>query len=161
MFACTCQQKGFGTFLKSKVWVRQMVGINSKTIRVMKIIISRPGLDLAKVAILVGGPDWPTSVLCGLMGLPLLPVLIGTLPVFILIVPTVLSGTFLYLAALPPDEEEPEGHFPWAATMATIMATCAGAVQTASMVLAAAALEKAYNDPELQKQIDDIPETRR
>ena len=35
--------------------------------------------DVPQVAILVGGPDWPTSVLCGIMRLPLLPILVGAL----------------------------------------------------------------------------------
>ena len=47
------------------------------------------------VTILVGGPDWPTSVLCGILGLDLLPILLGTLPVFLLILPTVMGGAFL------------------------------------------------------------------
>ena len=96
LFACTIQQKGFGEQLGKNVNVRQMVGVNSDMIRTMKIVLGERGLTKAKVAILVGGPDWPTSVLCGIMGLPLLPVLLGTLPVWLLIIPTVLTGTFTY-----------------------------------------------------------------
>lgn len=40
------------------------------------------------------GPDWPTSVLTGILGLPLLPMLLGTLPVALLIAPCVLAGGF-------------------------------------------------------------------
>ena len=29
--------------------------------------LKRPGLDMGKVGILCGGPDWPTSVLTGLL----------------------------------------------------------------------------------------------
>ena len=109
-----------------------MVGVNSDMIRTMKIILGEPGLGLAKVAILVGGPDWPTSVLCGIMGLRLGPVLFGTLPVWALIWPTVLSGTFLYLS----------GTKDWASTAATIFLSATAAVQGGSLVVAAYYLDK-------------------
>jgi len=51
--------------------------------------------------ILVGGPDWPTSVACGLMGLDFLPILVGTLPIILVIIPTVLSGTFMVMGEDP------------------------------------------------------------
>ena len=57
-------------------------------------------------------------------------------------IPTVLAGSFLYLGGLQGDAAEPDGYFTWAATMATIMATCAAAVQTGSMIVAASYLEK-------------------
>lgn len=76
----------------------QAVGINTPLIRTIKLVLSKKGFSAVKVATLVGGPDWPTSVLCGILDLPLLPILIGTLPVIIIIVPTVLSGSFVYLA---------------------------------------------------------------
>jgi hypothetical protein len=34
-------------------------------------------LTTGKVAILVGGPDWPTSVTTGILGISLVPMLIG------------------------------------------------------------------------------------
>ena len=94
--ACTIQQKLIGEPLSNRVWIRQLVSINSSTIRTMKLILKQPGLTVAKVAILVGGPDWPTSVLCGIMRMSLPQILIGTLPVFFLIVPTALAGTFIW-----------------------------------------------------------------
>ena len=66
----------FGVLLGKNVFVRQVVGVNSPMIKTMKLILGKPGFGVAKVAILVGGPDWPTSVLCGIMGLPLAPVLL-------------------------------------------------------------------------------------
>lgn len=136
LFACACQQCLIGVPLKGWVSIRQMVAINSTMIRSMKLVLQRPGLDLAKVAILVGGPDWPTSVLCGILGLPLWPILIGTIPVFALIVPTVLSGSFLYLGSLGGDM------YSWCETMATIMAAATAGVQAGSMLAAAYYLEK-------------------
>lgn len=45
---------------------------------------------------LVGGPDWPTSVLTGIMRLSLPQMLLGTLPVFFLIAPSCVAGAMLY-----------------------------------------------------------------
>eukprot|EP00588_Corethron_pennatum_P017265 CAMPEP_0194304858 /NCGR_PEP_ID=MMETSP0171-20130528/2455_1 /TAXON_ID=218684 /ORGANISM="Corethron pennatum, Strain L29A3" /LENGTH=271 /DNA_ID=CAMNT_0039056229 /DNA_START=239 /DNA_END=1051 /DNA_ORIENTATION=+ len=105
--ACACQQKGVGGLLSYSVYVRQQVKINSDFMRTAKLVLQEPGLTLAKVGILVGGPDWPTSVACGLMGLDLLPILIGTLPIILIIIPTVLSGTFMVMGEDPIE-------YPWA-----------------------------------------------
>lgn len=37
--------------------------------RAVRYLLSQPGLTIAKASILCGGPDWPTSVLCGLLKL--------------------------------------------------------------------------------------------
>ena len=113
-----------------------MVGVNSNMIRTMKVILSRPGMSIAKCSILVGGPDWPTSVLCGIMGLDLIPILIGTLPVSLLIFPTCLSGVFVYLSGEPHNYE-------WASTLSTVCISATGMAQSGSMVVAAFYLEKA------------------
>jgi len=140
LLACTLQQKMIGEFLKGYVIVRQTVGINSKLIRSMKVVLAEKGLSIAKVSILVGGPDWPTSVLCGVMGLNLLPILVGTIPVVCLIAPTVLTGSFTFMSSLKDDGGNPE--FPWASTVATMFAAFTGIVQFGSMISAAFYLEK-------------------
>ena len=61
-------------------------------------MLSKPGLSVAKVTILTGGPDWPTSVFCGILRVPISQTLLGTLPVTFLILPTVLAGTYFFLA---------------------------------------------------------------
>ena len=88
------QQKGFGEQLGKKVWVRKTVAINSLFIRALRKILSEPGMHLSKVAVLIGGPDWPTSVLTGIMGLPLPQMLLGSTPIIFLIIPCVLTGAF-------------------------------------------------------------------
>ena len=65
LFACTIQQKLIGENLGGSIAVKQMVGINSEAIRAMRVMLSDPGITKRKVAVLVGGPDWPVSVLCG------------------------------------------------------------------------------------------------
>ena len=46
------------------------------------------------------------------MGLDLLPILFGTLPVILLVVPTVLAGSFAYMKGLEKDDGTQE--YPWA-----------------------------------------------
>lgn len=139
LFACTLQQKLIGENLSNSVKVRQFVGINSRIIRSMKLVLAAPGMNISKVSILIGGPDWPTSVLAGLMRLPLLPILVGTIPVVVLITPTVLTGSFTYMGSLRVNGS-PE--FPWATTVAAIFAALTGIVQFGSMIVAAFYLEK-------------------
>jgi hypothetical protein len=40
------------------VAVRRAVGVNSQLVRSMKLVLSEPGMSMAKVSILTGGPDW-------------------------------------------------------------------------------------------------------
>ena len=89
------QQRCFGEGLGNKVWVRRFVGVNSVSIRAIKIILQKPGLSLAKVSILCGGPDWPTSVLTGILKLSPLQMQIGTLPIMCLVAPCVFAGAFM------------------------------------------------------------------
>jgi hypothetical protein len=44
------------------------------------------GVTLAKVSILIGGPDWATAVLTGILELNVFAMLLGTLPVVLLVV---------------------------------------------------------------------------
>mmetsp|Transcript_3321 Transcript_3321/g.12041 ORF Transcript_3321/g.12041 Transcript_3321/m.12041 type:complete len:839 (-) Transcript_3321:751-3267(-) len=93
--AISVQQKGFGEQLGKKVAIRKAVGVNSITIKAIKHILTKPGLSIGKVAILVGGPDWPTSVLTGILHLSLPAMLFGSIPVLFLITPTVLAGSLM------------------------------------------------------------------
>ena len=57
------QQKLIGENLSHFVKIRQFVGINSQLMRAMRLVVGQNGLSVAKVAILIGGPDWPVSFL--------------------------------------------------------------------------------------------------
>jgi len=92
--ACTVQQKVFGELLGSLQSVRQTVGVHKPFIRGVELILRKPGLSPGKVAILCGGPDWPVSVLAGILRIPLWECLLGTCPVLISLVPMTLSGSF-------------------------------------------------------------------
>merc|ERR1719478_585635 len=83
--------EGFGRYL----YIQQLVGVHTTTIRAIEKILRKPGLGIRKVVILIGGPDWPTSVLTGILRLSLPQMLLGTLPVICIQVPCVLAGASL------------------------------------------------------------------
>ena len=60
LVACAVQQKLIGENLARYVSVRKLVGINSNLIKATRLILAEEGMGIAKVCILVGGPDWPT-----------------------------------------------------------------------------------------------------
>jgi len=100
MVAIVIQQKIIGEhFASRKVSIRHMVGVNSLEIRAVRNILEQPGMNIRKVSVLCGGPDWPVSVLTGILRLPLLSMLYGSLPVFFLIAPCVMAGAFLLRAS--------------------------------------------------------------
>jgi len=88
----------------------------------------------------LGGPDWPTSVLCGILRLKLLPIMVGTLPIIFLIIPTVLSGALMYMGAEVNADGSPK--FVWATTVGAVCTTFTAVVQFGSMMVAAYYLEQ-------------------
>lgn len=58
-------------------------------------ILSMKGLKLSKVTGLVGGPEWPTSVVCGILKLSLLQCCFETTPVILVCTPCVIAGAFM------------------------------------------------------------------
>lgn len=95
------------------------------------------------------GPDWPTSVLCGILRLSLPQIILGTIPVVMLILPTCVTGAFLYMASLKDESGNPE--FSWAGTVSTITASLTALVQFGSMIVAAYYLEQAAD-----KRMDEV-----
>ena len=61
LFSSAMQQQLIGANLSHFVKIRQFVGINSNIMRAMRLVVGQSGLSVAKVAILIGGPDWPVS----------------------------------------------------------------------------------------------------
>lgn len=100
--AILMQQVLIGRQLSGFVTVRRFVGVNSITIRSIRQILLQPGIKLDKVAILCGGPDWPTSVLTGILKLSVLQMLIGSLPLIFLVVPCTLAGALLLKSGQSP-----------------------------------------------------------
>jgi len=141
MCAGAIQQKIIGQSLSQYVAVRQFVSVNSTMMRAMKLVVGTKGITVPKVAILMGGPDWPTYVLPGIMRLSLFPIMIGSIPIAFLIFPTCLTGALLYMASLETDTGNPV--YPWVGTVATITASITAMVQFGSMIIAAYYLENA------------------
>ena len=126
--AIAIQQKIIGELMGNSVKVRKLVSVNSNTIKAIRVILSAPGISLGKVAILCGGPDWPTSVLTGILKLSLVKMLIGSLPVIFLVSPCVMGGAFL-LRNGPKDP-------PYWKALATATLSVAALTQTGAMMAA-------------------------
>lgn len=94
LLACAMQQKLIGERLGKWTFIRAQVGINQPMIRALEAVLRKPGLSLGKVSILCGGPDWPTSVLAGILRLSLVECEIGTLPIIFFVGACSLSGSF-------------------------------------------------------------------
>jgi len=93
--ACGLQQKMIGENLADSLYVRKTLGINSVTMRAIRYNLEQKGFTPGKVAILCGGPDWPTSVTCGILRLSLFQCMLGTSPVLVLyIAESVLAAGF-------------------------------------------------------------------
>lgn len=91
--ACAMQQKIFGEYIgASSDYVRATVGVQKPMIRAIEVVLRQPGINFGKSSILCGGPDWPTSVLCGLLRCSLLQIEIGTFPIILFIAPCVCTG---------------------------------------------------------------------
>mmetsp|Transcript_17887 Transcript_17887/g.32452 ORF Transcript_17887/g.32452 Transcript_17887/m.32452 type:complete len:778 (+) Transcript_17887:123-2456(+) len=88
--------KWIGVPLSSNEYVMHLVGVHKPTMRAIEQILKTPQITIAKIALLVGGPDWPVAVLCGMLGLPVVQVLICISPVLVQSVfPAVLAGGLL------------------------------------------------------------------
>merc|ERR1712238_401192 len=83
--------------------IRQTVGVHKVAIRCLEAEMRCPGYTFGKISILCGGPDWPTSVLAGMLNLSLLECEIGTIPIILFIAPCSLSGS-LYIKKGTNDE---------------------------------------------------------
>ncbi|EER05017.1 beta-1,4-galactosyltransferase, putative [Perkinsus marinus ATCC 50983] len=136
--AVVMQQKLIGEELGKSVRIQKFVGIDKPGIRAIEKILKQPGYSMAKVAILCGGPDWPTSVLTGIMRLSVVQMLLGTMPCIFLIIPCVLSGALLNRTG--------EGAI-WSALASTVLAV-AGLIQAVAMVFAAYILQNTAQKPE-------------
>jgi len=89
-------QYSIGYFAGKAVKVQQFVGVDKVPTRAMEQILKQPGMKLGKVCILVAGPDFPTSMLCGILKLNIPQMLLGTTPVILVsIIPQTLVGGLL------------------------------------------------------------------
>eukprot|EP00930_Biecheleria_cincta_P026312 TRINITY_DN18565_c0_g1_i1.p1 TRINITY_DN18565_c0_g1~~TRINITY_DN18565_c0_g1_i1.p1 ORF type:complete len:913 (-),score=140.00 TRINITY_DN18565_c0_g1_i1:116-2854(-) len=94
LFGCTGQYM-IGYFLGKSVKVQQMIAVDSVGTRGIEQILKTQGLNVGKVAVLVGGPDWPVSVACGILKVNIPQMLLGTLPIFVCALPITAAGAFM------------------------------------------------------------------
>lgn len=99
------EQKAIGEPMRNSITVKKFIGVHTPFMKSVRVLLSQRGFSFAKVAVLVGGPDWPTSVITGILGLPMLEMLLGTVPVVVLIIPVMVSAG-LKLAA--PKSGQPD-----------------------------------------------------
>jgi len=125
--------KAIGERYSDNVSVRMTVGTHTPTMKAAEKVLMLNGLAISKVAVLVGSPDWPTAVLCGLLKIPVSSMLIGTSPVFFLIVPVVLSAAYMLLSAQAGEGTELANYYSF---LSTILVVCSGVTQMGAMVIA-------------------------
>jgi hypothetical protein len=92
-------QMFIGVTQGKNVSIQSMVGVDQPFIRAIECQLRVKGLSVGKVTILCGGPDWPTSVLCGILRVSILETCIGTTPMGIVCAPSVFAGGVL---VMPP-----------------------------------------------------------
>jgi hypothetical protein len=116
LLACLGQY-ALGYFMGQSVKVQQFVGVTKVAVLATESVLKEEGFKLFKVCILVAGPDFPTSVLCGILKLNIPQMLLGTVPViFVSIIPQTLVGLLL------TKEGATEGVWSMIATVATGLA---------------------------------------
>jgi hypothetical protein len=94
---CACVgQYMLGRAAGSYVKVQQFVGVDKVPTRAMEQVLNTPGFKVGKISLLVAGPDFPVSMLCGILKLNIPMMLCGTLPVIVVsIIPQTLVGALL------------------------------------------------------------------
>jgi len=85
-------QMQIGMQLGKSQAIRHTVGLHTPLIRAIEIILREEKFSFNKFGVINGGPDWPTSVFCGILGLKPLPILLWTLPTITIVVPAVIAG---------------------------------------------------------------------
>jgi len=92
--AC-CGQYLIGYKAGQRIEIQQLIGVDQVGTRAIEEILKRRGLNWGKIAVLVGGPDWPVSVTCGILKVNVCQMLLGTVPVIFVLSPCVLAGAYM------------------------------------------------------------------
>jgi len=105
--AAVVGQYMIGYLMGKSVKIQQLVRVDKVATRAVERILQQPGCSLPKVAVLVGGPDWPTSVLCGILRLNLFQCILGTTPVIFVSSPCVVAGALMLSPSGAPGAGSP------------------------------------------------------
>merc|ERR1719247_597953 len=90
-----CGQMLIGRIFGQDLGILRMCGVETPLMRAIEWVLKKPGLFPGKVFILCGGPDWPTSVVCGLLGCSYFQICLGTTPMGIFLLPSAFAGCVL------------------------------------------------------------------
>jgi len=146
--AILIQQKLIGGKMGGYVSVRQAVGINSITIRAIRLILQEKGLSVRKIAILVGGPDWPTSVLTGILKQSYANMIVGSAPFVFTIPMTVLAGALQNKAAASDS--------PAMDAAASTMLMVASLLQAGCLLIALVFIENTCNERKEELEAEEL-----
>jgi len=146
---CVVAQKCIGGPCGSSDQIRQAVQIHTPYMRAVQEIMIESGNYIAKTALLLGGPDWPVAVLCGMLQIPVLPILLCVSPVlFQNIIPSVLAGALMLSPETGRNNDSIEA-------MAETSLVVAAALQMATSLLAFYHIQDV-----LEKKYDKLSEKR-
>jgi len=150
--------KCIGEPFADNLTVRMIVQTHTPTMRAAEQILIQPGLTVAKVAVLVGCPDWPTPVLCSMLKVPILSMLVGISPVIIIIVPVVLAAAFMLQASKQGLTDEEREKYDTLSTNLTLLSILGqmGSMVISGMYLYAIKLERADEFKKRRPQDNDI-----
>mmetsp|Transcript_39319 Transcript_39319/g.126201 ORF Transcript_39319/g.126201 Transcript_39319/m.126201 type:complete len:744 (+) Transcript_39319:110-2341(+) len=134
-------QKWIGEPMGKSDWVQQCIRIHTPYMRAVEQILQEE-TSVAKVALLVGGPDWPIAVLCGILELPVASVLWCVSPVLVQSVfPSVLAGALLYWQQWGNRHKDGDAHVEESG-LAEVALVIAGFLQLAVGLIAALCVQE-------------------
>jgi len=159
--AIALEQKGIGQPFSHSVSVKKFVGVQTPAMKAVRTILTKPGCGFAKSAVLCGGPDWPTSVLTGILNLRLVDMLLGSLPVVFLIAPCCVAAAYILRASHEDFNERKQAQY---RAMANVSLALSAILQGCASVLATlyiqAAMHKsedgAWTDPQEGEILEEI-----
>jgi len=134
-------QKFIGDVFSDNTTVRKIVGVHSPTMKAVERVLTQAGLAPDKVAVLVGGPDWPTAVMTGILKIRVADMLIGSAPCFLLILPVVVAAAFMLKASSVSESKQQEYQ-----CVANVMMMLAAIVQCGAMVVAGMYLQQVKDE---------------
>jgi len=146
MVAHVAEQKFIGEPFRKSVKIRSMVGVNSRTMKAANYILKSKGINMGKVMLLCFGPDWPTSVLAGLLGANCWQCVLALSPMLLCTTPATLMGAFMTKTGTMYDT------LFQVATLMTLM------TQVGGMALMAQALQRVFTDH--AAEIEAIPDDK-
>ncbi|CAK0793078.1 unnamed protein product [Prorocentrum cordatum] len=143
-----------GYFLGQDIHIQKEFNVDQKPMRAAASVLtgrSDPCRPIGKIIVLVGGPDWPVSVVCGILKIDILDMLLYTIPVAVVQLPCIMSGAYMIKAKPNEQTDDSMWRNVWSLIAAAGQGMCAlGAIYVGQL---------AYTqDPNLLKEPEDPDE---